>query len=235
MTNMNLDPAIDLASVNWYAMIVPVIIAIILSALPWTRKHMVSPYITVIHEYGHAVANILTLGRPHGIKARFAHGGGETRSMRPKGFLSGIGAIISALSGYPAPIILGLALVISVFGDWSDIMVLTATILFTVFIFLMRNLSGILLAILTAGYFAVATTYPHLEESMALAAGMVLIVGGVMDVLRLIGYWVQGQAGETDLGILQSNFFLPQIIWLVLMLAGTLAAIVLLVFLSLAG
>lgn len=219
---------------NWWAMAVPMLLAIGLSILPWTRTHVVSPYITVIHEYGHAVANILTLGRPSGIKAHFANGGGETHSMRPRGFLSGIGAIISGLAGYPAPIIMGLALILSVPGGWSHIMNMTALILFTIFILLMRNIAGFLLAISTAGYFLLSTMNPVLGESLALGAGAVLLVGGVVDMVVLVGYWVRGVAGETDLGILQGRFLLPKFVWLLLMLAGTAAAILGLIAVSFA-
>lgn len=208
-------------SINWIALLVPMALAIGLSAAPWTRKHIVNPYITVIHEYGHAVANLLTLGRPHGIKARFADGGGETQSMRPPGLLSGIGSVISGLAGYPAPIIFGLALLFSVSGGWSQPLLNACAVVFAVFVLLMRNISGIILALTTAAYFFVASSQSVYMDAMTLAAGAVIFVGGLVDMIVLIGYWYQGHSGETDLGILQRRFLLPKWFWLLLMLAGT--------------
>lgn len=222
----------NLETINWWAVIVPMVIAVGLSVMPWTRKHMVSPYMTVIHEYGHVVANVLTLGFPYGVKAHFGEGGGETNFLRSRGFFSGIGTVISGLSGYPAPILLGLTLIFSVPGGWSQVMIIVTTILFTLFIFLMRNLAGLLLALLTAGYFAIATFNPEYIEPMALTAGIVMVVGGVTDFLVLIGYWLRGIADGTDLGILQDRYFLPQIIWLLLMIAGTVGMVLLLIMVS---
>lgn len=206
---------------HWIALLIPMALAVGLSVAPWTRTHIVSPYITVIHEYGHVVANILTLSRPRGIKARFGNGGGETHSERPPGFFHGIGALVSGLAGYPAPILFGLMLIFSVSGGWVSYLLNVCSVVFIIFVLLMRNLSGILLALTTAAYFFFAASQAIHMDMMALAAGAVILVGGVVDMVVLVTYWAKGISGETDLGILQRRFLLPKWFWLAAMLVGT--------------
>lgn len=199
-------------------LILPMVIAVTLVAVPFTWKYLISPYVTVIHEYGHAVANIITFGRPHSIKARFADGGGVTHSLRYGGFLSGIGAIFSGLSGYPAPIIFGVALISSVTGGYQSYLLTFSAIAFALFILLMRNLAGFMIAIFTAGYFFVAAQSHPWAEGMVYFAGSVFLVAGIMDMIRLISYYFRGLSEETDLGILKEGYFLPQFFWLILMI-----------------
>lgn len=206
-------------NINYVSLILPIAVAVVLTFVPFTWKHVVSPYVTVIHEYGHAVSNILTLGRPHSIKVHFADKGGVTHSLRRNGFLSGFGTVFSGLTGYPAPIFFGLALICSISGDYTKNLVLGSAIAFLIFVFLMRNIAGFILAIATALYFAIAYVFPPYMENMALWAGALMLIAGTADMFRLVVYYFKGLSQETDLGLLQDRFWLPKWFWLILMLA----------------
>lgn len=204
-------------NINYVALILPALASLAVVLVPFTWRHLASPYVTIIHEYGHAVANIVTLGRPSGIKAHFSDGGGVTHYFRKRGFLHGIGTVVSGLSGYPAPILFGLALICSVSGGYNQIILTVSTVVACIFILLMRNLSGFVIAIFTAAYFFVAANGSDLGVNMTYWAGSFFLIAGVKDFIRLCEYYFRGIAEETDLGLLKQSHLLPQFVWLLLM------------------
>lgn len=206
-------------NLEFVELIIPMGIALLLVLVPFTWKYAISPYVTVIHEYGHAVANLLTFGMPFGIKAHFADGGGVTHSLRQGGFFSGLGTIFSGLSGYPAPILFGIALICSVSGGYAETILLVSAIVFGVFILLMRNFAGFLISIVTAAYFVLAVSLSNYTETFAYFAGSIFLIAGISDLIRLCTYYFKGISDESDLGILKDRFFLPQFFWLILMFA----------------
>lgn len=203
-------------SVTTYVIMAAVITG--LTAIPFVWIYIVSPIITLIHEYGHAISNIFTLGRPTGIRVHFANGGGETHHIRNVGFFNFFGRIISGISGYTAPIILGFAMLMSIRVGYYHALAVGILISFIVFLFLMRNIAGWIIGILGVLYFGLVVI---IEENtgmwMILLSGMVFIVGGVVDMLLLTKRYFQQDTDETDLGILQETNHLPQIIWLLAM------------------
>lgn len=198
-------------------LILPAITALVFSVVPFLWIYFASPFVTVVHEYGHVITNILTLGRPSGIRVRFADGGGEAHSLRMGGFLSGIGSVFSLLSGYPAPILFGLGLIASTNGSHNGIFLSVSAIVFSVFVLLMRNFAGWLIGGAFAALFIVAANAPALSVPISYWLGAFFVVAGITDFIRLIIYYISGISEESDLGILAENHMLPQFIWLALM------------------
>ena len=85
-------------------MVVIVAIAALLS-VPGLTWQWFGLFATLVHELGHAIAAILTGRVVHGIRIRRNHSGDAMSSGRP-----GFGTVVSGVLGYPAPAIVGAAL-----------------------------------------------------------------------------------------------------------------------------
>lgn len=186
-----------------------------LYAMPFTRRHVMAPYGTVVHEYGHALANIATLGLPTGIKVYPNQGGGVTHHLRARGFFPAFGAIFSGLIGYPAPILAGYLLIMSSSGEYGYHVLAVFTVLSFLMIILMRNLFGLLMSLLSFGYLFLSVATYEMYPQLGTIAGAILIVVGIMDFLYLLKLYVKGLSEESDLGILKEAYFMPQWFWLI--------------------
>ncbi len=211
-------------SITTYLIVAAVITG--LSAIPFVWRHLISPIITLVHEYGHAAANIATLGRPIGIRVHFADGGGETHHIRNGGFFNFFGRIISGISGYTAPIILGFAMIMSVRVGYHQGLSVGILVCFVVFLLLMRNIAGWVIGTMGVLFFGLAIL---IEDNagmwMVFLSGMLFLIGGIVDILILTKRYFQYDTDETDLGILKESNYLPQIIWLLAMYAQAVLAI----------
>lgn len=202
-------------NIDYITLIISLGIAIALYAMPFTRRHIMAPYGTIVHEYGHAIANIATLGIPTGIKVYPKEGGGVTHHIRARGLFPAFGAIFSGLFGYPAPILAGYLLVVSPISGYGYHVLTTFAVLSFFMIILMRNFFGLLMAVLSFGYlFLCISTYDAYPQ-LGVIAGAILIVVGVMDFLYLLKLYFTGMSEESDLGILKEAYFFPQWIWLI--------------------
>jgi len=189
-----------------------------LSLVPWVWKFAFTHLITLAHEYGHAFIGILTRGEIRKIKIRW-NSTGETVTSRADSFLP-LGTILTTLAGYPAPILLGAFMLTSVdetWRQWSTMIFL----IFGVFCFLfIRNFFGLIMALLWIAFFGfIAWFQPPNAGDILMWSGLVLMIGGVRDLFALFVMWKQGQAGDSDLGILKERTGFPQIFTYTLMLA----------------
>lgn len=202
-------------NIDYITLIISLGIAIVLYAMPFTRRHVMAPYGTIVHEYGHAIANIATLGIPTGIKVHPNQGGGVTHHIRARGLFPAFGAIFSGLIGYPAPILAGYLLIVSPVNGYGYHVLAVFTVLSFFMIILMRNLFGLLMSILSCGFLFLSTATYDMYPQLGIVAGAILIVVGFMDFLYLLKLYFTGMSEESDLGILKEAYFFPQWIWLI--------------------
>lgn len=202
-------------NIDYMTLIISLGIAIVLYAMPFTRRHIMAPYGTIVHEYGHALANIATLGLPTGIKVYPNQGGGVTHHLRSRGFFPAFGAVFSGLIGYPAPILAGYLLIMSASGGYGYHVLAVFTVLSFFMIILMRNWFGLLMSLLSFGYLFLSVITYEVYPQLGTIAGAILVVVGIMDFLYLLKLYFKGLSEESDLGILKEAYFFPQWFWLI--------------------
>ena len=183
--------------------------------IPQTWKWIMTHFVTLAHESGHAIMGILTLGRVGHIKINFDRSG-ETVTSRGLRLLP-IGACLSLLSGYPFPIILGTAMIAASQTGWYMIAFWAVAAIGVMCAIFIRNFFGFLIVAIWAAFFAhLAINNPPYAMTAFVAAAIFLIVGGIRDVIDLIRMYLNKQTGETDLGILKGHTHIPEGIWLLL-------------------
>ena len=184
--------------------------------IPHTWKWVMTHFVTLAHESGHAIMGILTFGRVGHIKIHFDRSG-ETVTSRGLRILP-IGACLSLLSGYPFPILLGAFMLAASQTAWYMIafwVVAAIGVMCAVFI---RNVFGFLIVAIWAAFFAyLAIENPPYAMTAFVAAAIFLILGGLKDLVGLIRMYFRKQTGETDLGILKGHTHIPEGIWLIMM------------------
>lgn len=208
-------------NIDYMTLIICFGLAVVLYAMPFTRRHIMAPYSTVIHEYGHAVANLMTFGLPTGIKVYWNQGGGVTHHLRGRGLFSWFGGIISGLSGYPAPIVVGWMMIVSVPAGYSEKMSYALAFICFIMLFLMRNFFGLMIGLLTFLYMVLTIMTVDLQDQLMTFGGMFILIMGVADFIYLMKVYFTGNplSDESDLGLLKESYFFPKFIWLILIIA----------------
>lgn len=197
-----------------------------LCLLPLTRRFLLSPLGTLIHEYGHVVANLFTFGKPTGIKIYWGDNGGVTHSLRSGGLFNGVGMFVSGIAGYPAPILLGLTLIASVTGGYASTVALVMLIITGVFFLLMRSLTGIALSLISGLFYFYTWNHHGTNPLMLYCAGFAYLAMGLCEYWSLTYHYFRGNPDvvETDLGILRSSTYVPMWLSWFVMTTGTLIA-----------
>ena len=190
----------------------------VLCFIPYTWKFLMTHFITLAHEYGHAFLGVFTEGSIHKIKIHL-DSSGETSTYRERKFIP-VGSVLTTLAGYPAPILLGSFLITSVdetWRPWSAVALLIFGLFCLLFI---RNLFGLVMALIWVGLFGSLVIFnPTNLNEITMVAGMVFLIGGVKDMLTLCRMWFKKDADGSDLGILKEAVHFPQVFSLMVMIA----------------
>lgn len=189
-----------------------------LCVLPWTWKGFVTHLVTLAHEYGHAVVGLLTNANVRKIKIRW-DSSGETATVRRSTLLP-IGSTLTTLAGYPAPVIFGALLVSSIDEAWAHTLMWVLTGLGLFFLLFIRNLFGLLMALLWIalfGYLAILQS-PYVVE-ICLWVGLLFLAGGIRDLVGLFIMWLRKDAEGSDLSILKEATGIPQLMSYFIMVA----------------
>ncbi len=170
-------------------------------------------YVTFVHELGHAFAALVTGRFVHGLKIRLDHSGEMVSSGKP-----GFSAVFSGFWGYPAPAVVGLALVASTyFGHASAALSVGALVLLVSLLFL-RNWAGIAIALASAlcAQLLVVFTPPAATSWVVLGLGLMLLVGGLRDLFKVIGVHTRRREliASSDAYLLGQRSWLPAWFWL---------------------
>src|SRR4051812_28986679 len=187
--------------------------------------------VTIAHEGGHAVAAVLVRRELAGIRLH-SDTSGVTLS---RGRASGPGMVFTAVSGYPAPSILGVAFAALVGLDQVRVMLWATVVLLLLLLTQIRNLFGVL-TVVGSGAAAVAVIIWGTERvalGFACAVAWLLMVGGLRAVIELqrsrrqqgSGRGARGLSSDADQ--LARLTHLPGLLWVTLFfLLSTVALLV---------
>ena len=185
--------------------------------------------VTIAHEGGHAVAAVLVRRELAGIRLH-SDTSGVTLS---RGRASGPGMVFTAVSGYPAPSVLGVAFAALVGLDQVRVMLWATVVLLLLLLTQIRNLFGVL-TVVGSGAAAVAVIIWGTERvalGFACAVAWLLLVGGVRAVIELqrsrrqqgSGRGARGLSSDADQ--LARLTHLPGVLWVILFFLFTGAAL----------
>ncbi|PYI67923.1 hypothetical protein CVV68_08670 [Arthrobacter livingstonensis] len=187
-------------------------VAIVLS-IPRVTWRWFGLYVTFVHELGHAFAALMTGRYVHGLKIGLDHSGQLVSSGR-----RGFSATWSGFWGYPAPAVVGVALVWSVTAGWAGAAMSIGALLLLVALIFLRNFTGIMVALLSAAVAQLLVMFaePLTVSYVVLALGIALGVGSVRDWFKVAAVHTRrrNQLASSDAYILARSTGVPAILWL---------------------
>jgi hypothetical protein len=167
--------------------------------------------ITIVHEAGHALVAVLVGRRLSGIRLHSDTSGLTLTRGKPYG----PGMVSTALAGYVAPSLLGLAFAGLVGADRiTAVLVICALLLFGVLV-MVRNVYGFFTVLLTGGVlFGVAWWLPPVvQAAFAHLITWFLLFGGVRPVGELQRKRRYGRARDSDADQLARLTGAPGLLW----------------------
>ncbi|MCW3768775.1 M50 family metallopeptidase [Paenarthrobacter ureafaciens] len=195
----------------------PVLLAIIggatLLSLPRVTWRWFGLYVTFVHELGHAYAALMTGRFVHSLRIGLDHSGRLVSSGR-----SAFGAAWSGFWGYPAPAVVGLALIAAFSAGRAGAAMSVGAVILLVSLIFLRNLTGILVAVISAGVAQLLLVFadPGTVNYVVLALGIALSVGAVRDLFKLAGVHTRHRSRiqSSDAWILGRTTGAPAFVWL---------------------
>lgn len=186
-------------------------------------------FVTVVHELGHAFAALMTGQIIKGIHLRFDQSGAMHSLSRGTA-----GTAWSGFWGYPAPAVVGAALVWAAPNGFSALALSISAILFLLTLLFIRNVQGVVIALACAAASELLVWYapPEFLGHLTMGIGIALLVGAVRDWLNVLGVHTRRrqQLGTSDAFILSRRTGVPAVVWLAgfaLVIAGSALAAVL--------
>ncbi|MEU0572231.1 M50 family metallopeptidase [Nonomuraea sp. NPDC005983] len=181
-----------------------VALAIVSFGVTW---HLSRGLITIAHEGGHALMALLTRRKLEGIRLHSDTSGVTVTRGRP----TGPGMVLTALAGYLAPSLLGLAAAWLTEQGRITLLIWTVLLFLVCMLLLIRNLYGALILLATGGaVFALSMYAPSkMQQVVALVAVWFLLFGGVRPIIELQRKRRRRQARDSDADQLARLTFLP--------------------------
>jgi hypothetical protein len=166
-----------------------------------------------VHELGHAFAAVLSGRVVHGIRIRRDHSGDAMSTGR-----GGFGTVLSGVFGYPAPAIVGAALLWSVFNGYTALALLVGGVVLVLTVLVIRNLFGVLVVLGSAAVAAALwfSATPEVQGYALLVLGVALLVGSVRGLVTVIGVHTsrRAQLRTSDAYLLYQRTGVPSPVWL---------------------
>jgi hypothetical protein len=181
--------------------------------------------ITIVHEAGHALVAVLVGRRLSGIRLHSDTSGLTLTRGKPYG----PGMVSTALAGYLAPSLLGLAFAALVGAERITAVLVTCAVLLLGVLVMVRNVYGVFTVLLTgAVLFGVAwwTTAP-VQAVFAHLITWFLLLGGVRPVAELQRKRRRGRARDSDADQLARLTGTPGLVWIGMFLFVNLGSLVL--------
>lgn len=181
--------------------------------------------VTIAHEGGHALVALLTGRRLNSITLHSDTSGLTVSSGKPYGF----GMIMTALAGYPAPPLLGLAFAALLGANRITLMLWIAIAALAAMLIMVRNFYGVLSVFLTGAVVFGVSWFGSdlLQAGCAYLATWLLLLAGSRPVLELQRTRSRMRDGTTDADQLARLTRLPGLLWVLVFGAvavGSLAA-----------
>lgn len=194
------------------ATIVLVTAVVALATVLWTATwRPTRTLITIVHEAGHAIVALLAGRRLSSIRLH-SDTSGVTVS---RGRTEGPGMVCTALAGYLAPSLLGLAFAALLLSERVGIVLIVCAVLLVGVLVMIRNIYGVL-AILVTGAILFAVSWLATPEVKAASAYLItwfLLLGGVRPVVELQRKRRRGQARDSDADQLRRLTGAPGLFW----------------------
>ncbi|MEV4397790.1 M50 family metallopeptidase [Nonomuraea sp. NPDC049607] len=179
-------------------------LAVVAFRTPWQVSRGL---ITIAHEGGHAVMALLTRRKLEGIRLHSDTSGVTLTRGRP----NGPGMVLTALAGYLAPSLLGLAAAWLTEQGRITLLIWGVLLFLVCMLLLIRNLYGALILLVTGGaMFALSMYAPaEVQQAVAMVATWFLLFGGVRPIVELQRKRRRRQARDSDADQLARLTFLP--------------------------
>jgi hypothetical protein len=202
-----------------------IVAAAALLSVPRVTWQWFGLFATLVHELGHAVAAILSGRVVNGIRIRRNHSGDAMSTGRGV-----FGTVLSGIFGYPAPAIVGAALLWSVFNGYTAIALFVGGAILILTVLVIRNVFGVLVVVVSAGVAALLWFFatPEVQGYALLVLGVALLVGSVRGLLTVVGVHTsrRGQLQTSDAYLLYKRTGVPSPVWLLLFAALIAASVV---------
>lgn len=189
-----------------------VALVIVLSGWPWRVARNV---LTLVHEGGHALAAVLVGRRLLGIRLH-SDTSGLTFS---RGKRDGPGVVFTALAGYPAPALLGLAFAGLIAADQPATVLLVCAVGVIGALIMVRNVYGAFIVLLAAAALGVVAFLgtPDVVGAFVYAITWLLLLGSVRPVFELQGTRRRGRAPDSDVDELARLTGMPAALWVLVL------------------
>lgn len=214
--------------VDWGALLAPgervdvsagVVVAVVVAALvlsvPRVTWRWFGLFTTLVHELGHAVAAVVTGRFVSGIRIRGDHSG-DTRSMGRPGFST----VLSGVMGYPAPAIVGAALVCSVLTGWQATALFVGGVVLVVTLVVVRNVFGVVVVLASIAVSAALWVWgtPTVQAYALVIVGVALLIGAVRGWVTVAAVHVRHRErlASSDAYLLARSTGVPSVVWLAL-------------------
>jgi hypothetical protein len=152
--------------------------------------------ITIVHEAGHALVAVLVGRRLRGIRLHSDTSGLTVSRGKP----DGPGMVCTALAGYPAPAVLGLAFAALMAGGLIRALLVVSAALLVGVLIMIRNWYGVLSLLLSGAALAAVAflASEHVQEVFAHVITWFLLLGGLRPIGELQRLRHRGYAPHSD-------------------------------------
>jgi len=182
--------------------------------LPYVKK-VSNWFITIIHEFGHAITALFLGGGIQGIRLH-SDGSGSTHTYQSNGILYKLVRRIILFAGYSFPIYIGLALlIVAALGKYELGSILLVIIGILTFVFL-RNWFGFLIIFV---YFGTLIAFWLMRfqvdnKYLIIFMGFLFLIGGLHDIIQVSKIVFRKEvAAESDFHLLASESWFPAPVW----------------------
>ncbi|HEY1971683.1 MAG TPA: M50 family metallopeptidase [Pseudonocardia sp.] len=160
----------------------PLLVALLVLG-PHALWRLTRTIVTIAHEGGHAFVAVLTGRRLTGIRLHSDTSGVTVSVGRP----TGPGMVLTALAGYLAPSLLGLAAAGLVAVGWAVPLLWLAILMLVITLVYVRNVYGGIAVLVTGAGVGAVAWYgsPQVQVGFAEAAAWFLLFGGLRAVREL--------------------------------------------------
>jgi hypothetical protein len=184
--------------------------------------------VTIAHEGGHALFALLTGRRLNSITLHSDTSGLTVSSGKPYG----LGMILTAMAGYPAPPLLGLGFAALLGSERITLMLWTTIVLLAAVLIKVRNIYG-LLTVFGLGAIVFAVSWfgtDTLQAGFAYLGAWFLLLAGARPVIELQRgrrrRWNNPGGADSDADQLARLTHLPGLLWVLIFGAIAVAALV---------
>lgn len=204
---------IEAPSVGLLELLAVTLVAASVSTIPVTWRFF-ALFVTLVHEFGHAVAGIMTGRIVTSIKLRFDHSG-VTSSY---GNLGGPGEVWCTFWGYPVPAVVGGALIWAGLSGWAPAALSIGAIVLLATILVIRNWAGlaVVLSVMAASIALLSLASGEILGFATVFLGIGLLIGSVRDWFKVLSVHTsrRDEIETSDAQILYRFTGIPSPVWL---------------------